>query len=350
MVWQVDMKTFSQFIAEVNRSELYLTKKEEEKFKSLLSRAKSKKKRIPDSNYRKEGGPVRVTTSTVSEENEAKTCPAGKYWCFTSKKCKKIPLGYYIGARGYLEKDDEENKSNGNGNGNGNGDSGSDGGGDGGGGMGESYISEISAAMLIRSARVAKNQTGNLRAKLEPGYKAKRTNQSNKFAVKGVKKLRQEREKPNLGNFLFSNESDSYSEDYKKLPRDRMEKQYDRKKDKNYDEFHKQNPMGMGPNVSRGKSDTNIDKHGNSRQTKKISGQLKNNPRFYDSSHEQWQRMQSRFKSKKNSAAAGEVARKLNPGLYSEGWSAKYKKSIDCNNPKGFSQKAHCQGRKKKKL
>lgn len=30
-----------------------------------------------------------------------------------------------------------------------------------------------------------------------------------------------------------------------------------------------------------------------------------------------------------------------------EKWSEKYKKSIDCDNPKGFSQKAHCQGRKK---
>jgi hypothetical protein len=30
-----------------------------------------------------------------------------------------------------------------------------------------------------------------------------------------------------------------------------------------------------------------------------------------------------------------------------EKWSEKYKKSINCNNPKGFSQKAHCQGRKK---
>ena len=28
-------------------------------------------------------------------------------------------------------------------------------------------------------------------------------------------------------------------------------------------------------------------------------------------------------------------------------WSDKYKKSIDCNNPKGFSQKAHCAGKKK---
>ena len=34
-------------------------------------------------------------------------------------------------------------------------------------------------------------------------------------------------------------------------------------------------------------------------------------------------------------------------GGVAEGWSAKYKKSIDCNNPKGFSQRAHCRGRKK---
>jgi len=31
-----------------------------------------------------------------------------------------------------------------------------------------------------------------------------------------------------------------------------------------------------------------------------------------------------------------------------EKWSAKYKRSIDCSNPQGFSQRAHCQGRKKK--
>jgi hypothetical protein len=31
----------------------------------------------------------------------------------------------------------------------------------------------------------------------------------------------------------------------------------------------------------------------------------------------------------------------------SEDWSQKYKNSIDCNNPKGFSQKAHCAGKKK---
>ena len=31
-----------------------------------------------------------------------------------------------------------------------------------------------------------------------------------------------------------------------------------------------------------------------------------------------------------------------------EKWSEKYKKSINCSNAKGFSQKAHCQGRKKR--
>ena len=31
-----------------------------------------------------------------------------------------------------------------------------------------------------------------------------------------------------------------------------------------------------------------------------------------------------------------------------EAWSEKYKKSINCSNPKGFSQRAHCDGRKKK--
>jgi hypothetical protein len=33
--------------------------------------------------------------------------------------------------------------------------------------------------------------------------------------------------------------------------------------------------------------------------------------------------------------------------LLKEKWSAKYKRSINCNSPKGFSQRAHCQGRKK---
>jgi len=31
-----------------------------------------------------------------------------------------------------------------------------------------------------------------------------------------------------------------------------------------------------------------------------------------------------------------------------EAWSKKYKKSINCSHPKGFSQKAHCAGRRKR--
>jgi len=44
-----------------------------------------------------------------------------------------------------------------------------------------------------------------------------------------------------------------------------------------------------------------------------------------------------------------EVKRKVlaNIKLATEAWSEKYKRSINCNNPKGFSQRAHCQGRKK---
>jgi hypothetical protein len=34
--------------------------------------------------------------------------------------------------------------------------------------------------------------------------------------------------------------------------------------------------------------------------------------------------------------------------MLEEKWGEKYKKSIDCNNVKGFSQRAHCQGRKKR--
>ena len=43
----------------------------------------------------------------------------------------------------------------------------------------------------------------------------------------------------------------------------------------------------------------------------------------------------------------GEVDRQLKKYKLKEKWSQKYKRSINCNDPKGFSQRAHCQGRKK---
>ena len=33
---------------------------------------------------------------------------------------------------------------------------------------------------------------------------------------------------------------------------------------------------------------------------------------------------------------------------FQEEWTNKYKKSIDCSDPKGFSQRAHCAKRKKR--
>lgn len=44
--------------------------------------------------------------------------------------------------------------------------------------------------------------------------------------------------------------------------------------------------------------------------------------------------------------AAGDPVMVLEKGVITESWSKKYKKSIDCKHPKGFSQKAHCAGRK----
>ena len=73
----------------------------------------------------------------------AKSCPKGQYYCFDDKKCKKIPHGYHIGARGHLvqDEDDENGSNNGNGSSNGNGGGNGNGnGGNGGGGMGESFI------------------------------------------------------------------------------------------------------------------------------------------------------------------------------------------------------------------
>ena len=70
------------------------------------------------------------------EEAAAKRCPSGQYWCFDDKKCKKIPRGYHIGGRGYIEQDNDGDSNGSNGNGNGNGSSGNGNGGNGNGGNG----------------------------------------------------------------------------------------------------------------------------------------------------------------------------------------------------------------------
>ena len=91
-------------------------------------------------NYMNRSTLTKKTFKQFQESKEAKKCPEGKYYCYTDKKCKKIPTGYRIGYGGYLKSDpDDSEKKNGNGNGNGtngvsNGGNGGNGGGNGGGG------------------------------------------------------------------------------------------------------------------------------------------------------------------------------------------------------------------------
>ena len=49
-----------------------------------------------------------------------------------------------------------------------------------------------------------------------------------------------------------------------------------------------------------------------------------------------------------STGSSGQYSAPLFSGEMKEKWSEKYKRNIDCKNPKGFSQRAHCQGRKKK--
>lgn len=56
------------------------------------------------------------------------------------------------------------------------------------------------------------------------------------------------------------------------------------------------------------------------------------------------------FKKEGIEVNADEFMERCGLGEMNEKWSAKYKKSINCSNPKGFSQKAHCQGRKKREV
>ena len=77
-------------------------------------------------------------------------CKAGSYWCYTDKKCKKIPAGFMVDRAGMLRKenghtqDEEDNGNHKNGNGSGNG-----------GSNGGSSVSEMYAADRERARRYA---------------------------------------------------------------------------------------------------------------------------------------------------------------------------------------------------
>ena len=94
-----------------------------------------------------------------------------------------------------------------------------------------------------------------------------------------------------------------------------------------------------------------LHKHLYSRLHKKdTSGDVNETFTIDPKAHRQQQRAKKIRDRTKTGDEGSEIAKKKvkGPALFGEGkWSDKYKKSIDCNNPKGFSQRAHCQGKKK---
>jgi len=118
-----------------------LMRQREEKRKKGLKEEKNIRDKYEDSR--------RDMKDFTSFMEASKTCPKGKYYCFTEKKCKPLPRGYRIGYGGRLAPDNRSdsgngnsnghsngNGNNGNGSGNGNGGNGGNGGGNGGGGNG----------------------------------------------------------------------------------------------------------------------------------------------------------------------------------------------------------------------
>ena len=117
-------------------------------FKDLMRQREEKKKKGIREEHKYEDS-RRDMKDFTSFMEASKTCPKGKYYCFTEKKCKPLPRGYRIGYGGRLAPDNRSdsgngnsnghsngNGNNGNGSGNGNGGNGGNGGGNGGGGNG----------------------------------------------------------------------------------------------------------------------------------------------------------------------------------------------------------------------
>ena len=98
-------------------------------------------------------------------------------------------------------------------------------------------------------------------------------------------------------------------EDFKPLPIDKMYDQYEKKRSANL----KKGPYGdvkTGTKFGKSFSDTQIDSRGNSKQTKKMSGVIRNRLMYT----EPIQRAHSKFKSKKNMKAKSDYIDSLTRG------------------------------------
>jgi len=256
-----------------------------------------------------------------------KKCKQGYYYCYKDKKCKRIPGGYRVGLGGYLRREREEEKSedsgetetkkNGNGNGgnggNGNGGNGGNGGGNGGGGVSESVMTKAQIKKRDEIADSMSTREFNKRYGKDRGKSVKYAT-ATKLAMKEESNPRIPRKKGQPAN--SKKHSDLYT-----------------------DENPKGTIHGLGfKDVATAKASVTKIKKSSRSHAHKIQAAIAMEQR-------------ARVMGKTSEAA---VYRKFINSMkkktekMNEGWSDKYKKSIDCDNPKGFSQKAHCQGRKKK--
>ena len=86
-----------------------------------------------------------------------KKCKQGYYYCYTDKKCKRIPMGYRVASSGYLRKENgEESGEDGDNNGNGNG----NGGNGNGGGVSESKSGDSSLRDWFGKSRSSDGKPG----------------------------------------------------------------------------------------------------------------------------------------------------------------------------------------------
>lgn len=167
----------------------------------------------------------------LKEDKENTDCGKGKYWCFTDKKCKKIPTGYHVMSRGRLEKDEDSEEENNNGNG-----SSSDGGGDGGGvsEQTQQQKAEYMAQRLVNQARGAAVR-----------YDAAKKSAQNVKTTSGSVKIREEKNKKKLSEMISTTMS---GKRYRNIDNSQDQKEIDKetsKKNKQKEESGKKRKVEL---------------------------------------------------------------------------------------------------------
>tara|TARA_B100000963_G_scaffold207468_2_gene180744 strand:+ start:4430 stop:11707 length:7278 start_codon:yes stop_codon:yes gene_type:complete len=157
---------------------------------------------------------------------------------------------------------------------------------------------------------------------------------------------------------MYSNQSQEDKSDYE--PEAPFEPSYEKARD-NYFAFNSMMEMGMQNYLSRNEvnklvaflNNPDNDEEFKEKSLARLRSHYVNGQGAYDSFNKLLAdtRVEMQNESvfdKFEKLPLQEQLRIVNESDILEKWSQKYKKSINCSNPKGFSQKAHCAGKKKK--